>query len=234
MKPFLALSCLACVACSARPLLPTSGPYAIRLESFPEEDQARLRTVFDVPTAMVELPETRVETRPEIFEFLLGRLAFTAGVLRLQGRAAYRIWREAGDPEDQVRFDDTRGIRLLARLLRREPGRWTFFSAGTYDLGLFTVYGRSVIIVLYEVRDGALFTRARVYAKVEGIVLEQGARFLGLVEGLIRRKSFVFIEAASAVAEMAAKEPERIAREAEGSAEVDPETLEEFKRRFAR
>ena len=232
MKPFLVLPCVFFVACSARPALPTSGPYAIKLETFSEEDQAKLHSIFDLPTAMVELPETRVETRSDIFGFLLGDLAFTAGVLRAQKRAVYKIWQEPDDPPGQWQFDDTTGIRQVLQLLRTEPGRRVFFSKGTYDLGLFSVHGRTAFIVLNEEREGALWTRARVYAKVDGVVLEQGARFLGLVEGLIRRKSFVFIEAASKVAEMAAAEPERILRDVEGSPEVDPATVEEFKRRF--
>jgi hypothetical protein len=232
MKSLLVLPLLAVAACAARPALPTSGPYAIKLESFSGENQAKLKTVFDAPTAMVELPETRVVSRPEIFAFLLGDLPFTAGVLRAQGRAAYKMWREEGDPPDEVRFDDTTGIRQIVQLMRRESGRWVFFSKGTYDLGLFTVYGRSAFIVLVEERGGALWTQARVYAKVEGVVLEQGARFLGLVEGVLRRKSFAFIEAASKVAEAAAAEPGRLYRDVKGSAEVDSAALEEFRRRF--
>jgi hypothetical protein len=221
-------------ACASRPVLPTTGPYAIKIESFPEADQKLLRSVFDAPTAMVALPETRVASRTDIYEFLLGNLPFTAGVLRAQGRAVYKIWREPGDAPDEVRFDDTKGIQLTARLLRREPGRWTYFSKGTYNLGLFTVPGRTAIIVVYEEREGALWTQARVYAKVEGVVLEQGARLFQLVEGAIRKRGFVFIDAACSVAEMAAAEPERILRESGGSPEVDPAALEEFRRRFIR
>jgi hypothetical protein len=213
-------------------MLPSSGPYAIRLDSFPEEDQAALKSIFDAPTAMVELPETRVVTRPEIFDFLMGDLIFTAAVLRVQGRAKYKMWRDEGDPPGLVRFDDTTGVRQIIQLMRREPGRWVFYSKGTIDVGLFTVYGGSAFIVLHEEREGALWTQARVYAKVEGVVLEQGARLLGLVESVIRRKGFIFIEAAASVAEMAAAEPEKILQDVEGSAEVDPKTVEEFRRRF--
>jgi hypothetical protein len=105
---------------------------------------------------MVELPETRVETRPEIFEFLLSDLVFTAGVLRAQGKAVYRIWADAGDPPGQVHFDGTTGIVMTAQLLKREPGRWIYYSKGTYDLGLFTVPGRSVIMVVHETRTAVL------------------------------------------------------------------------------
>ena len=234
MKSLRVLPLLVVAACAARPVLPTSGPYAINLESYSPEDQVKLRSVFDAPTAMVELAETRVETRTPLYTFLLGDLAFTAGVLRAQGRAAYKIWREEGDPSDQVRFDDTTGIRQVVQLLRREPGRWVFFSKGTYDLGLFTVFGETAFIVLFEEREGALWTQARVYAKVEGVVLEQGARILGLVEGLIRRKAFVFIEAASSVAARAAADPWHLYADVKGSKEVNPATLEEFKRRFCR
>jgi hypothetical protein len=232
VRSVLAVAPLLLAACAARPPMPTTGPYSIAYSEFSPDDQERLSSVFDEPTAMVELPETRVETQPEIFEFLLSDLVFTAGVLRAQGKAVYRIWRDVGDPPGQVRFDDTTGIVMTAQLLKREAGRWVFYSKGTYDLGLFTVPGRSVIMVVHETRDGAVWTQARVYAKVEGVVLEQGARFLGLVEGLVRRKAFVFIEAASAVAEMAARDPAKVLKDVEGSAEVDPASVDEFRRRF--
>lgn len=234
MKPLLLAPVLAVVACAARPVLPATGPYALEIESFSEDQRAMMVTVLDEPTAMVELPETRVETRAEIFEHLMGDLVFTAGVLRAQGLAVYKMWRDTGDPPGQVRFDDTKGICMVAQLLRREPGRHVFHSRGTYDLGLFTASGSTLIIVVHEARDGAIWTQARVYAKVDGLVLEQGARFLGLVEGVIRRKAFVFIEAASAVAEMAAKEPDRVVRVARESPEVDPAAIEEFRRKFCR
>lgn len=228
------LAPLVLAACSARPAIPTTGPYALEWERFSPEDQAKLHGVFDLPTAMVELPLTKVETRTELFEFLLTDLVFTAGVLRAQKKAVYKIWRDFGDPPGQVRFDDTAGICLVAELLRREPGRWVFHSKGTFDFGIFTVPGATVIIVIHEEREGALWTHARVYAKVEGVVLEQGARFLGLVENAIRRRAFVFIEAACAVAEMAAKEPDRILGDAEGSPEIDAASLKEFRRLVGR
>ncbi len=230
MKSIVIAPILALAACSARPVFPTTGPYAIKIESFSEEDQAKLHGVFDLPTAMVELPLTKVETRTELFEYLLTDLPFTAGVLRAQKKAVYKIWRDFGDPPGQVRFDDTAGIHLVAQLLRREPGRWVFYSKGIFDFGLFAVPGATVIIVIHEEREGALWTHARVYAKVEGIVLESGARFLGLVENAIRKRAFVFIEASCAVAEMAAKEPETILKDVEGSPEVDPASLEAFRR----
>jgi hypothetical protein len=230
----LAFLPLVVAACSARPVFPTEGPYALRMESFPGEDQAKLHGVLDLPTAMVELPLTKVETRPELFEYLLTDLAFTAGVLRAQKRAVYKIWRDHGDPPGQVRFDDTAGICLVANLVRREPGRWVFHSKGTFDFGFFAVTGSTVILVVHEEREGALWTQARVYAKVEGVVLEQGARFLGLIETAIRKRAFVFIEAACAVAEMAAKEPDRILVDCEGSPEVDPASLAEFRRLIGR
>jgi len=221
-------------ACAARPVLPSTGPYAIMVETFPPEEQAKLHGVFDLPTAMVELPLTRVETRPELFEYLLTDLVFTAGVLRAQKKAVYKIWRDAGDPPGQVRFDDTAGICLVAQLLRREPGRWVFYSKGTFDFGIFEVNGATVIIVNHEEREGALWTHARVYAKVEGVVLEGGARFLGLIENAIRKRAFVFIEASCAVAEMAAKEPDRLIQDVEGSPEIDPASLKEFRRLVGR
>ena len=137
LLPFLPLLF---AACAARPLLPTEGPYALEWEKFTPEDQEKLHGVFDLPTAMVELPLTRVETRTELFEFLLTDLAFTAGVLRAQKKAVYKIWRDYGDPPGQVRFDDTAGICLVAELLKKPSGRWVFTrrARSTRFLGVST------------------------------------------------------------------------------------------------
>ena len=234
MKALLIAPALALAACSARPVLPTTGPYAVDWDSFSAEDRELLHGVFDLPTAMVELPETKVETRTDLFEFLLANLEFTAGVLRAQKKAAYKIWRDQGDPPGQVRFDDLAGITLVAWLLKKEPGRWVYYSRGTFDFMFLTVPGSTAIIVVHEERDGAVWTRARVYAKVEGVVLESGARFLGLIENAIRKRAFVFIEASCAVSEMAAKDPDRLLADIEGSPEVDPETVRKFRKLVGR
>jgi len=160
----------------------------------------------------------------------LSNLEFTAGVLRAQKKAVYKIWRDEGDPPGQVRFDDTAGICLVAQLLKKEPGRWVYYSKGIFDFGILSMVGHTVIIVIHGEREGALWTHARVYAKVEGVVLEQGARFLGLIESAIRKRAFVFIEASCAVAEQASMDPEKLLAEIEGSPEVDPATAEEFRR----
>jgi hypothetical protein len=183
---------------------------------------------------MVELPLTKVETRTELFEFLLGHLEFTAGVLRAQKKASYKLWRDEGDPPGQVRFDDQAGLRLVAWLLKKQPGRWVFYSQGMFDFAFLSVPGSTVIVVVHEEKDGAVWTQARVYAKVDGVVLESGARFLGLIESAIRKRAFVFIEASCAVSEMAAKDPDRLLADIEGSPEVDPETLRKFRRLLGR
>ena len=230
----LAFLPLVFAACSARPVLETAGPYAVDWQSFSEEDQQLLHAVFDLPTAMVELPLTKVETRTELFEFLLGNLEFTAGVLRAQKKANYKLWHDEGDPPGQVRFDDLAGIRLVAWLLKKEPGRWVYYSQGMFDFAFLSVPGSTVIVVVHEEKEGAVWTQARVYAKVEGVVLESGARFLGLIENAIRKRAFVFIEASCAVSEMAAKDPDKLLADIEGSPEVDPESLRKFRKLVGR
>ncbi|MBI4566740.1 MAG: hypothetical protein HY716_18850 [Planctomycetes bacterium] len=215
-----------CAAASSRP----SGPFDIPRESLGEDAVA----VLDEPSAVVDLPLTRVESRPDIYEFLLEELPFTAGVLRELGRATYRIRREArpeGEPETIV-FDDGEGIEVRAELVLRERTRWIYVTDGRYDLGLFSVWSRGVVIVVYEARDGALWTRARVYARLKGKVFELGALVLGLLESTIRSKALVFVDAAREVAELTAADPERLYRNVKGSREVDAGVLEEYRRRF--
>jgi hypothetical protein len=182
---------------------------------------------------MVELPLTEVHSRPDIYAYLFDNMAFTASVLRARKESIYQIWREPGEEGDII-LDDRTGVVLRARNVLREPGRWVYYTYGSYDLGLFKVWGRSVIIVVYEEREGALWTQARVYAKLEGIVLEQGAKLLGLIEKTIRNRAFLFIDVATRVSEMAASEPQKLVESVEGSAEVDPAALNEFKQKFVK
>lgn len=216
--------------CGTAPEFATSGPYAIDVEAFDDDQRPRLRRVLDQPTAMVDLPLTEVKSRPEIYEFLLANLSFTAGVLRAQAKAKYRIWRE--DERSDI-IDDGAGVLVRLTLFRRDGGRRVYYSYGSYDLGLFAVWCRTVIVMAYEERDGALWTQARIYAKIDGKFFEQGGKLLGLIEGAIRRRGLLFVDVASRVAEMAAEDPAALVESVKGSTEVDPAALEEFRRRFA-
>ncbi len=207
-------------------------PYAIPYEALSEKQAELVHGVMDQATVMVELERTPVASRPEVYIFLMHELPFTAGVLRELGLSKYRITR---DEAGQYHFDDTVGLTLDADLVREEERRWIWYTRGVYDMGLFSAVGRSVIIVRYAPDGETLLTEARVYAKVDSKFLEGAAKALrGVVEKIIRDKSFVFVTAARSVAEMTARDAEGLYKNLRGSAYVDAATLEEFRRKFVR
>jgi hypothetical protein len=215
-------------------------PYEVPYDAIPEKQRERVRRVLEAPTAMVPLARTEVRSRLEVYEFLLDELPFTAGVLRELKRAKYLIVRspsKEGMTEAEWRrtylFDDKEGLQLRAQMVHRDARRSIYYTYGRYDLGIITVSGWSVIITVYEREGGALMTEARVYTLVEGAGVEKVARALkGALEATVRKKAFVFIDAAKAVAEMAAERPGELYNSVLGSDEVEEGTLEEFRGRF--
>ncbi len=206
-------------------------PWAVPYALLSENQQERARKVMDAPTCMVELERTPVRSRPEVYVFLMDELPFTAGVLRELGESKYEISR---DGKGGYLFNDHAGLTLRAELLRRDEGRWVWYTHGAYSLGILgSAVGRSVIVVRTAEVEGVLQTEARVYAKVESKLLESAAKAMrGLVEGVIRDKSFVFIKAARTVAELTARDAGRLYTTVRGSPHVDADVLEEFRKRF--
>lgn len=221
---------LAGAACASVEVPGPGHPYYVPVDELSPAHREKVLKVLADPTVMVELERTPVESRPEVYAFLLEELPFAADVCRELGQANYVITR---DEKGGFVLDDGEGLRLRAELVRREDRRWIYYTYGNYALGLFRVVGRSVIIVRFESDENILRTEARVYAKVENKVLEAGALAMGdAVTETIRRKSFVFVSAARTVAEMAARDPRALVEAVGGSRHVDPATLAEFRRRF--
>lgn len=218
------------VGCSAGHVPRPEGAYAIPVEKLGAASREKLAKVLEDPTCMVELERTAVKSRPEVYAFLLEDLPFAAGVLRALGQAEYVITR---DGQGGYVLNDQAGVKVRAEPLSREERRWVYYTYGYYDIGLFRVYGRSVIIVLCEPRGAELLTEARVYAKIENKMLEAGALAMrDSVEQSLQQKAFVFVRAARLVAELAARDPQGLHDSVFGSKDVDPASLEEFRRRF--
>jgi hypothetical protein len=231
--------------CSGSPVAeaPKGDPYEIPWASLSEKQREKLHRVLDNTLATVPLEPTEVKSRIDIYEFLLDELPFTAGVLRELKKSVYRIWRKPIDEKatDEERsawrrsylFDDEEGLRLQAEMVYRDERRSIYYTYGRYDLGIVQVWGRSVIVVVYERVKGALMTEARVYSQVEGKSIVAAAKMLsGALESAVRRKGFAFIHVAKLVAELTAEDPDLLYREVAGSKEVEAEALEEYRRRF--
>ena len=244
--PTLALLAGLC-GCAGAPVAdaPQGDPYEIPWASLSEKQREKLHRVLDDTIATVPLEPTEVRSRIDVYEFLLDELPFTAGVLRELKQSKYRIGRPPIDAsatsEERAAwrrkylFDDEEGLRLQAEMVYRDARRSIYYTYGRYDLGIVQVWGRSVVIVVYQFVNGLLMTEARVYSQIEGKSVVAAAKMLsGAVEAAVRRKGFAFIHVAKIVAELTAKDPGTLYREVVGSEEVEPAALEEYKRRFVK
>lgn len=225
--------------------VPAGDPYEIPWGTLSTKQAEKVRKVLGEPTAIVNLERTEVRSRLDVYEFLLDELPFTAGVLRELRESKYLISRPVIDAQatDEQRktwrrtylFDDQDGLRLQAEMVFRDARRSIYYTYGRYDLGLVQVWGRSVIVVVYQNEAGALMTEARVYTQVEGKSVAAAARILvGALENAVKRKGFAFIKVAQKVAELTASDARVLYDQVKGSAEIDAEVAEEYRRRFVR
>ncbi len=109
-------------------------------------------------------------------------------------------------------------------------------TSGIFHMGILPPLEGSTVIVMRMVPEGPLVrTDAMVYVRVETpfyVGLAKGLR--GVVEDKVRERSGVFIQAARWVAEEAAKRPEWLVLQVDGSDKVDQAVLAEFRKRFLR
>jgi len=194
-------------------------------------------------TVEVTLDRAEVRSRSEVYDFLLEELPFTSGACRELGRAKYEVFRDPEDPETEEEreawrrtyyLNDHEGLRVKVELVLAEPNRRVFYTWGSYDLAVLPrIWGRSVIVVVWEEKEDALVTEARIFAQVHSTGYRAISGLMkGVVADTVRDKSAVFIRAARWVAEEVAKDPEKLYTEVNGSRHLDKVDLERFRKRF--
>ncbi|MHC4607881.1 MAG: hypothetical protein ACYTAF_13290, partial [Planctomycetota bacterium] len=232
MRTSILLIGLLVAGCYATPVEP--DPYGVPLDRVRAERRDTVRKILREDPVEVAIGEVEVRSTLELYEFLMDELPFTASILRARGEAKYDLFREAprpGEgPEGRERrrstyyLNDKEGMQMALELVYHERGKWIYYMWGTYSF-LFTFRGTAVVVVTAEPEGDVLRTRGRAYIPFPE---KAGA----LVEGVVRRKSAVFIDASRSVAELAADDPEDLIRSVEGAEQVDKQLLEEFKERF--
>ena len=218
-------------ACSAIPVEPEIVPSDL----LSEKQRSEVEDIVSDIVAVVELETREVRSRPEIYDFLLTEMVFTAGVVRAMGQGDWKIARDPERPDPNVFWvDDPAGMRLRFELLGRREGTRYYLTHGRFSMGLLpSVEGRTIIVMTVEQAGEVLRTSATVYVRVDSALyalLSTMAR--GYLSGVVRERSGFFIQAATWVAEESARAPGRLYDQLKNSKEVDQETLEEFRKRF--
>jgi hypothetical protein len=205
------------------------------IEELPEDQRRKVEHVLEDVAAAVPLEAEEVQSSLEIYDFLLDEMPFTGGVVRELGRGKWLISRDAGDVGGFT-VADPAGYRLRFELVRKEPTRRVYVTAGIFHMGILPPLEGSTVIVMRMIPAGPLVrTDATVYVRVETPFyagLAKGLR--GVVEDKVRERSAVFIRAARWVAEEAARRPDWLVMQVDGSDKVDQAVLAEFRKRFLR
>lgn len=219
-----------------------ADPYAIPFEKLPKADVKRVRAVMDHTDLTVDLDETEVASSLEVYDFCLAELTFTGQMVRVLGKGEYDIFRESDVTRKRPLtermkrsfiLDNHKGMTVKIVPVFREEGRWIFYTYGKYDMDLFSVRSRAVIVVTAKEEDGTLTTQARIFMRFdEGLGSIAADLFEGSVRKIIRDESTLFIDAAKTVTEAARREPARLSRLAALDDSVDPEVLKRFMKKF--
>ena len=210
-------------------------PYVVPVAELSDNQRRKVDHVLEDVAAVVPLETEEVRSRLEIYDFLLDEMAFTGGVVRELGRGKWEIAKDAEDPA-AFTVADPKGYRLRFELLRKEPTRRFYVTKGIFHMGILPPLEGSTLIVMRMIPEGPVVrTDAMVYVRVDTPFyagLAKGLR--GAVEDKVRERSGVFIEAARWVAEEAARRPDWLVMQVDGSDKVDQAVLAEFRKRFLR
>lgn len=218
-------------ACAAVPV----GPDVVPLEKLSEKQRVQVEEILADVAARVPLDPAIVQSRAEIYDFLLAEMPFTGGVVRELGRGSWEIFRDPERPDPGVFYViDPAGMRLRFELILKEETRRIYVTRGIFSMGILpAVRGRTLVVLRAVPEADGLRTDATVYIKVDSGLysgLSKAAR--GLLASVVKDRSAYFIRAAQWVAEEAARRPEWLFTQVNGSAKVDQAVLVEFRNRF--
>jgi len=222
---------LLAAGCSAVAIDPYEIP-VVRLSGKSRDD---VEAILADVAAKVELETDDVRSRPDIYDFLLTEMPFTAGILRELNRGKWDIRRDPEKPDPNVfTVIEPGSMRLRFELVLKDETRRFYVCHGRYAMGLFPdLEGRTLVVVRAVPAEGVVRTNAMVYVRIDTpfyATMAKGMR--SLVENVVRDKSAIFIRAARWVAEEAARRPEWLYTQVKESAQVDQAILEDFHRRF--
>lgn len=229
-------------------LLAQDDPYRIPVNDLDKHYQKKVSAVLDDLTVAVPLERTQVKSAPEVYDFLLEELPFTAQCVRAVNKGKYEIFRgtelmktdrmaadEKARLEKTFYLDDRDGMFVKAEMFRKEDSRFMYYMSGYDDLGpAARIWGKAVVVIHFKEDTGILFTEAKIFAKVEGVYGIAAKLIPKTTEDVARKKANLFIDAARTIAELAHADRKKFVERMQQADEVDKKTLEKFRQRFVK
>jgi len=210
-------------------------PSHVPLDRIREERRSDVRDILQSDPVAIALPRTMVESRFDVYEFLLEELPFTASVVRALGKGNYDIFHKSVAPGETQKererrertffMNDRAGMEVAAELVFHEEGKWIYYVWGRYSFLIAPIRGTAVIVMTARETGKSLETEARVFLPVAHVAAP-------ILEGIVQEKAALFIEAARTMAEETARDPQSLLRSARGAPGVDEEVLKRFEARF--
>ena len=192
-----------------------------------------VREVVDRAAVSRQVNDIAFRSRKPVFDFLIGHLDFASDVARALRQGKYRV-RRAGD--DAYEAEDGYGARGILRTVVAEGDRRVFYLAGSYDAPLFPALEvRGVVHVDAEHVDGVdgvtycelhvaghLRFDSRLASTLVAVARQYGEAQLG--RGLHR-----FFRHVAVISRRAYDDPEGLADELSGRADLPPERVAQFR-----
>jgi hypothetical protein len=229
IAPVLA-SLFGLVGCCCLTPLTERELFAVDSTRLAPADAERVMNLYHNPTLAVELEPRLVDSSKELYDFLIEELPFTASCVRALDRGKYVITRE----EPHTYFvDDKVSMKLEMRRLYQDERRWVYVGRVIYEGTSFgKITGDALTIAAATPTEGGLLSEARIYVRLDALTGFLAKLVPGLFASALRRKATLFTEAAKVVSEESKRDPAGFYEKIKASPEVDPNTLEKFRRRF--
>lgn len=230
MKVIVLLASLAGLSgCCCLTPLTDRDLFALDAARLSPEDSERALNLYHSPTLAVELEPKLVDSSKELYDFLIEELPFTASCVRALDRGKYVITRDG--PTYFV--DDKQSMKLEMRRLYQDDRRWVYVGRVTYEGTSFgKITGDALTIAAATPEAGGLRSEARIYVRLDALTGILAKLVPGLFASALRRKASLFTDAARVVSEESKRDPAGFYEKIKASPEVDPDTLEKFRRRF--
>lgn len=203
------------------------GGHAFPVERLDSSARCRLASVVNDYTTTEILGPTRTTVSPQLYEQLLDRPVLLGALANRLGLGAYQVV-PRGPREFWV--DDGEGTRGVFTLVYQDPTRRIYHVDGFHEGRLFPrVMGKAVFFLSIRpasVPDGGAAMEAALvtYTRLNDPVLAGLVRLLRpLVSGVVTRTMTKGFSVANDLADVIAKEPERIAREVRTLPLLSPE-----------